>query len=111
MTNENFESECNAQVALLCHNPPYRFYRLFTPSTLLSFSSISQLRSHPSLPSLPTPPLTPKSIKKYPSAEGYYFIDSHYLFLAAMTASIYALILGAGSSHPSGLITLPSLGL
>lgn len=66
MTNENFESECNAQVVLLCHNPPYRFYRLFTPSTLLSFSSISQLRSHPSLPSLPTPPLTPKSIKKIP---------------------------------------------
>ena len=37
--------------------------------------------------------------------------NSYFAAFAAITASIYALILGAGSSQPSGLMTLPSLGL
>lgn len=48
------------------------------------------------------------------SLERHCLVDSgllYFLLFASITESMYALIFGAGSSHPSGLITLLSLGL
>ena len=51
-------------------------------------------------------PLTPSN-----PLELFEPLNDPYFAFAAITESIYALILGAGSSQPSGLMTLPSLGL